>query len=214
MSKYSIRTKDDVQTGVNFLCGCEPRFGHVMERCGLPPLRLGSGGIKGLLEIITGQLISIQAAASIWARVEQKFSGFDFDRMVAASDEDYQACGLSRPKIKTIRALLTAIEDGRLDLAELENLRDTDVMQKLVAIKGIGPWTAQIYLLSGLGRSNVWPVGDLALQESARILFNLDARPDVRQMEAMAQDWQPWRAVAARLLWSYYRHVRFEGGEK
>ena len=214
MSKFTIKTLDDVQTGVDFLCACEPRFGRVVARTGLPPLRLGAGGLEGMLEIITNQQISIHAAASIWKRVEEKFAGFELAQLHAADDEDYKQCGLSMPKIRTIRALLAALESGGLDFSEFDGLSDREVADKLVAVKGIGPWTAQIYLLSHLGRSNVWPVGDLALQESARILFDLEHRPDAKQMEAMAQDWQPWRAVAARLLWSYYRHVRFEGGEK
>lgn len=206
----TIETHEDLEKGVAFLTHREPRFAEIVETCGLPPLRRSISGIEGLLAIITEQQISIHAAASIWARVKERYGPFDLDTLRSSPDEDYAACGLSRPKIGTIRAVLEACKEGELDFQLLQSLSDEDVHTALTAIKGIGPWTAEIYLLSNLGRSDVWPKGDLALQEAAKLLFNMRKRPDVKRMESIARKWRPWRAVAARLLWQHYRHIKFE----
>jgi DNA-3-methyladenine glycosylase II len=212
MTIITINHLQDLKRGVDYVCQCEPAFEKVIAKTGLPPLRRKLGGLAGLLEIITEQQISVHAAASIWKRFDEKFAPFDLETLIATSDEGFINCGQSRPKVRTIRAVLEAISTGNLNLENLHRQSDKDVAAHLTAIKGIGPWTAQIYLLSNLGRSDVWPVGDLALQESAKLLFNLDERPDEKRMTTMAEPWQPWRAVAARILWSHYRLVRFEGG--
>lgn len=203
----TIQTENDLREGVEHLCTVEPAFKTVTAKIGLPPLRLKPAGLKGLLEIITEQQISIHAAAAIWARVEERFAPFNLSDLDNAPDEDFAACGLSRPKIRTIRAVLDHANAGHLRFDTCHKLHDTAVADMLTAIKGIGPWTAQIYLLSNLGRCNVWPAADLALQESARILLKLSERPDVPAMNKLAENWRPWRAVAARLLWSHYRLV-------
>ena len=212
MTFKTIETEADLKEGVAYLCEREPAFQKVLNATGLPPLRRKSGGLAGLIEIITGQLISIHAAAAIWQRLEASLAPFDAAILAELDDSAYIACGLSRPKIRTIRAVLAHIKDGKLSLTNLEVAENREIFKALTDIKGIGPWTAQIYLLTSLGRRDVWPVGDLALQESAKLLFNLDNRPNERKMLSLAEPWQPWRAVAARLLWSHYRLVRFEGG--
>jgi len=213
MSLRTIETEKDLTEGLSFICAREPRFQKVLNATGLPPLRRKPGGLPGLLEIITEQQISIHAAAAIWSRMEAKFAPFDAEKMIEADDEQYAECGQSQPKIRTIRAVLQAINNGKLSLTNLQFAENSEVFSTLTAIKGIGPWTAQIYLLTNLGRIDIWPVGDLALQESTRLLFDLENRPDEKLMQALAEPWQPWRAVAARLLWSHYRLVRIEGGQ-
>lgn len=210
MTIPTIKNESDLRTGVEYICKVEPAFLPVVKNIGLPPLRRKKGGLKGLVEIITEQQISIHAAAAIWARVEARFAPFKFADLHAANDDDFAACGLSRPKIRTIRAVLEHMNAGHLQLDHCSQLDDQAVTKMLTDIKGIGPWTAQIYLLSNLGRCDVWPAGDLALQESARVLLNLNDRPDTRAMNTLAETWQPWRAVAARLLWSHYRLIVME----
>jgi len=213
MSLRTIETEKDLQEGLSFLCQREPLFAKVLNATGLPPLRRKPGGLRGLVEIITEQQISLHAAAAIWARMEVAFAPFDAEKMTEASDDLYAECGQSRPKIRTIRAVLEAVSNGKLSLTNMETSDNSEVFSNLTAIKGIGPWTAQIYLLTNLGRTDVWPVGDLALQESTKLLFDLEARPNEKQMLSFGEPWQPWRAVAARLLWSHYRLVRLEGGK-
>ena len=126
----------------------------------------------------------------------------------AASEDDLKAVGLSRPKMKYARAL--ALAD--IDYEALRHATDTQVIETLTAVSGIGVWTAQVYAMFNLGRPNVFAPGDLALQESARMLFALDARPTPKQLEQIAQAWSPWRAVAARLLFTYYRIAKDRDG--
>ena len=208
----TIETNADLEEGIAFLCAREPAFSRVFAATGLPPLRRKPGGLAGLLEIITYQMISLSAAAAIWQRLEAKLSPFDPQILAQLDDSAYADCGLSKPKIRTIRAVLAEIDNGKLSLTNLESAENSDIFQMITAIKGLGPWSAHIYLLTHLGRTDIWPSGDLALQESAKLLFNLKTRPDEKQMQMMAEPWQPWRAVAARLLWSHYKLVKLDNG--
>jgi len=212
MTFATIETEADLRDGVEILCTREPAFAKVYAATGLPPLRRKPGGLAGLLEIITYQMISLTAAAAIWSRVEASMAPFDAQKMAGLDDSAYMDCGLSRPKIRTIRAVLAHINDDTLQLAQFKTAENNEIFSSLTQIKGIGPWSAHIYLLTHLGRIDIWPVGDLALQESAKMLFDLETRPNEKQMLEIAKPWQPWRAVAARLLWSHYRLVRLEGG--
>lgn len=206
----TITVMDDVAEGVAHLTAVEPRFAGVVDACGLPPLRRADAGLGGLMAIITEQQISVHAAAAIWSRIEARFAPFETAVLADSPDADFAACGLSRPKIRTIRAVLEACGQGQLDFGAMAAMADDQVVAMLTAIRGIGPWTAEIYLLANLGRTDVWPKGDLALQEAARLLFNMQRRPDAARMQAIAREWRPWRAVAARLLWSHYRAVKFK----
>ncbi|MFV2052810.1 DNA-3-methyladenine glycosylase family protein [Aliiroseovarius sp. YM-037] len=189
-----------VAEGAAVLAGQEPRFADALEQTGPLPLRLKKDGFEALLDAIVSQQISVSAAAAIWARLRAaKMTGPR--KVLWATDEDLRACGLSRPKVRYARALAEA----RIDYKALRNTPTDEVIETLVAIPGIGRWTAEIYAMLALGRADVFAPGDLALQESARILFNLDARPSERAFREMAEAWSPWRSVAARLLWAYYR---------
>ena len=196
-----IITSDQcVAEGAAYLAQLDPRFNHALSLTAPLPLRLRSDGFSALVQAIVSQQISVSAAASIWKRVEA--AGMDCAKNVrAASDEALQACGLSRPKVKYIRGIAMA----DIDYNALRSMASEDVIKTLIKLPGIGRWTAEIYAMFSLGHADVIACGDLALQESARMLFDLDTRPTEKQLAKMAENWAPWRAVAARLLFAYYR---------
>jgi len=202
-----IATEADVAEGAAWLAGVEPRFAAALIQTGPLPLRLAPDGFAALFNKIVSQQVSVASARAIWGRVEA--AGLLTPQAVrAASEDDLKAVGLSRPKMKYARAL--ALAD--IDYEALRHATDTQVIETLTAVSGIGVWTAQVYAMFNLGRPNVFAPGDLALQESARMLFALDARPTPKQLEQMAQAWSPWRAVAARLLFTYYRIAKDRDG--
>lgn len=195
-----IRSAEDLAQATRALVALEPRFGPVVDAIGVLPLRLKPDGFATLLNAIVGQQVSTASAAAIWARVEA--AGFvSEDAVVAAKEDDLRAVGLSRPKMRYARALAAA----RLDYAALRDMPTDAVIRDLTAIPGIGVWTAEIYAKFALGHTDVLAAGDLALQEAARALFELAERPSEKELRAMAQAWSPWRSVAARALWAYYR---------
>jgi len=202
-----IETEACVAEGATWLAAREPRFAEALELTGPLPLRRREGGFHNLLGAIVSQQVSVAAADAIWRRMEA--AGMTRAEAVAgASEEELRACGLSRQKVRYAQALAAA----GIDFDALRGLPDEDVVGTLVALPGIGRWTAEIYAMFSLGRADVFAPADLALQESARILFALDARPSEKVLRAMAADWSPWRAVAARLLWAYYRVAKDREG--
>ncbi len=204
-----IETPDCVAEGAAFLAMVEPRFAEALELTGPLPLRRRKDGFPALLDAIVSQQVSVAAADAIWGRL--KAAGYTTPRrLLAASDEDLRACGLSRQKARYARALAAA----RLPYPALRERPTDEVIATLVEVPGIGRWTAEIYAMFSLGRADVICPGDLALQESARILFRLDARPTERAFRAMAEPWSPWRGVAARLLWAYYRVAKDREGTR
>jgi DNA-3-methyladenine glycosylase II len=195
-----ISTPDCVAEGAAWLAAREPRFAAALARTGPLPLRRGPDGFAALLDAVVGQQVSTASARAIWARLAA--AGLTEAGAVAAADPAaLAACGLSRQKIRYARALAQA----EIDYARLRQAPDAEVIATLTALPGIGRWTAEIYALTALGRADVFAPGDLALQEAARLLFGLPGRPGETALRAMAADWSPWRAVAARLLWAYYR---------
>lgn len=192
-----IETEADVATGFERLCELEPKFAVIS---GPLPLRRRADGFGALLNAICGQQVSTASAAAIWSRLEA--AGLNEETAVrAASDDDLKACGLSRPKVRYARALAEA----QVDYAALRQASVEDVLKTLIAVPGIGQWTAEIYAKFALGHADIFAAGDLALQEGAKLLFDLPERPPEKQMRAMAQSWSPVRAIAARALWAYYR---------
>jgi DNA-3-methyladenine glycosylase II len=141
-------------------------------------------------------------------RLESAFDPFHHDSLRLARAPKLARLGLSKPKIKTLKAIGAAVSKGVIDLDAIGRMQADDAHAALIALHGIGPWTADIYLLFCLGHADAWPAGDLALQEAARIAFGLDARPDTKQMIALAEAWRPWRGVAAHLLWAYYAALK------
>jgi DNA-3-methyladenine glycosylase II len=203
----TIDTAHDIAEAVRALALAEPRFAAIAASTGLPPVRRRTGGFAGLLRIVIDQQISLAAGAAIWKRLEDCLAPFEATRLLAASDEQLRACGLSAGKVRTLRAVSTAAAAGSLDFERLGTLPDDEASAMLTAVHGIGPWTADIYLLTCLGRTDVWPVGDLALQAAAAAAFGLPDRPTAARLQQLGEPWRPWRAVAARLLWAHYRQL-------
>jgi DNA-3-methyladenine glycosylase II len=196
-----------VAEGAAWLAGRDPRMARALDQTGTLPLRLRPDGFDQLLSAIVSQQVSVASAAAIWSRIESAGLN-DPARVRGASEEDLRAVGLSRQKIRYARALAEA----GVDYMALRSAPTDQVIATLVAIPGIGAWTAEIYAMFSLGRADVFAPGDLALQESARILFDLPDRPKERAFRDMAEDWAPWRSVAARLLWAYYRVAKDREG--
>lgn len=191
--------------GARWLAAREPRFAPALAA---PlPLRLRPDGFAALLWAITGQQVSTASAGAIWDRITAAGLA-DAGAILAAGDDELRATGLSRPKQRYARALAGA----GVDFDALRALPTERVVATLVALPGIGRWTAEIYAMLSLGHADVMAAGDLALQEGARLLFGLPDRPSERALRAMAEDWSPWRSVAARALWAYYRQARGREG--
>ncbi len=200
MRERIIETEDCVAEGAAWLAGREPRFAQALALTGPLPLRHRADGFAALMGAIVSQQVSVAAARAIWGRLEA--AGLTAPEAVAAADpEALRAAGLSRQKVRYVIALAAA----GIDYAALREAPTEAVVAELTAVPGIGRWTAEIYAMFSLGRADVFAPGDLALQESARMLFDLPARPREAALRDMAQGWSPWRAVAARLLWAYYR---------
>nr|WP_319948733.1 DNA-3-methyladenine glycosylase 2 family protein [uncultured Shimia sp.] len=196
-----IQTPECVAEGAAYLAQKDPHFAQALAQTGQLPLRLKPDGFAQLLSAIVSQQVSVASANAIWGRLKAaKLTGPR--KIMWATDEDLRAVGLSRQKIRYARALAAA----RINYADLREAPTDQVIATLTEVSGIGVWTAEIYAMFSLGRADVFASGDLALQESARMLFGLAARPRDRALRDMAQDWAPWRSVAARLLWAYY-HV-------
>ncbi|SFT83549.1 DNA-3-methyladenine glycosylase family protein [Sedimentitalea nanhaiensis] len=201
MSIGRIITSDAcVAEGAGWLAQRHPRLADALQQTGPLPLRLRPDGFAQLLSAIVSQQVSVASANAIWARMQQaRLTGPR--KIAAASDEEMRAVGLSRQKIRYARALAAA----RIDYAALRAAPTDRVIATLTEVPGIGVWTAEIYAMFSLGRADVFAPGDLALQEAARLLFDLPERPKDRVLRGMAEAWSPWRSVAARILWAYYR---------
>lgn len=201
MVERIIQTTECVAEGADWLSLRDARFARALALTGPLPLRRQADGFAALLSSIVSQQVSVASARAIWSRLDG--AGMVAPAaLVKSSEEDLRALGLSRQKARYAKALAEA----RLDYAGLHHLSDEAVIATLVELPGIGRWTAEIYAMFALGRADVFAPGDLALQEAARLLFGLEVRPNERALRAMAEDWRPWRAVAARALWAYY-HV-------
>lgn len=198
---------DCVAEGAAWLAAQDTRFAQALALTGPLPLRRKPEGFAEVLSAIVSQQVSVASAAAIWGRLQA--AGLTAPGPVlAAGDEGLRACGLSRQKVRYAQALAAA----GIDFDALRDLPDAEVVGVLTQVPGIGRWTAEIYAMFSLGRADVFAHNDLALQEAARVLFALDTRPNERAMRAMAEDWSPWRAVAARLLWAYYRVAKDREG--
>ena len=184
----------------------------ILERYGPPPLWDREPGFPTLLHIVLEQQVSLASAQAAFDRLNAATDPLTPERFLALDDEQLLAIGFSRQKARYGRALAAAVADGSLDLHALEAVPDAEVEAALQALPGIGPWTSTIYLLMVLRRPDVWPVGDIALQESARTVKGLDRRPDPVTLTAIGEPWRPWRSVAARLLWHDYLARRGRSG--
>jgi DNA-3-methyladenine glycosylase II len=202
-----IDSEADIAEGLDYLAGRDRRLKKVIRAAGPVPLRRRPGGFEGLARIIVGQQLSVAGAEAIWGRFIAAFPGCSVEAIHAASDDALRAPGLSAPKIRTLHAAAAACSDG-LDLAALAGMPADDAHRRLTAVKGIGPWSADIYLLFCLGHADVFPAGDLALRNAIGDAFGHHTPPSVDAAAEIASRWSPWRGVAARLFWAYYRARR------
>ena len=209
---FFIHTEADLDHAIAQLVGVDPRFGTVLSRAGRPPLRRRPDGFAGLASIVVSQQLSTASAKAIWGRLTQAFDPFDHAAVLRARSARLARAGLSASKIRTLKAIAKAIDRGELDLPALAAKPADEAHAALTAVHGIGPWTADIYLLFCLGHGDTWPAGDLALQEAARLLLELDTRPTSKEMGPLAEAWRPWRGAAACMLWSYYRTTKQREG--
>jgi DNA-3-methyladenine glycosylase II len=207
-----IHTEADLDTGLAALGTLDPRFVPVIAKAGRPPLRRRAHGYAGLAAIIVSQQLSTASAGAIWGRLTAAFDPFEPAALLRARPARLARLGLSGAKIRALKAIARAIEKREINLAKLVDMPADAAHAALTALLGVGPWTADIYLLACLGHADAWPAGDLALQEAARLAFALPARPTTGEMEALGDQWRPWRSVAARVLWSYYRAVKGREG--
>lgn len=205
---HRIETEADIAAGLTALTAADPRLARLMQLAGPVPLRRRPGGFAGLAAIVVSQQLSTASAAAIWARLSAAYDPLHHVSVRRAPAATLQRIGLSAAKIRTLKAVAQAVESGAIDFAALDSMSAEAAHAMLTAIHGIGPWTADIYLLFCVGHSDAWPAGDLALQEAARIGLALNARPTAKEMIPLAQSWRPWRGVAARLLWAYYRAAK------
>jgi DNA-3-methyladenine glycosylase II len=211
MSCY-IHTEADLDSAIAGLIAADPRWRDALAAAGRPPLRRRPDGFAGLASIVVSQQLSTASAKAIWSRLETALYPLSPETVRRARIAKLARAGLSAPKIRTLKAIASAIDRGDLDLAALGALPADEAHRRLTALHGIGPWTADIYLLFCLGHADAWPAGDLALQEAARLLLGLRARPSSRDMGPLAEAWRPWRGAAACMLWNYYRAVKQHDG--
>lgn len=207
-----IQSDEALANGIAALVALDGRWAEVRAIAGQPPLRWREAGFSGLAWVIVSQQLSVAAADSILKRLHARIAPFEPVAFLAEDEAALRGCGLSRPKIAALTTLAQAVASGALDLAKLDDLPADEARARLVALKGIGPWTADCYLLFAHGHPDAWPAADVALQEAARLAFDLPQRPDAKAMEPLAEGWRPWRGIAARLLWAYYRVMKQREG--
>jgi len=207
-----LNTQADLENAIRVLVKQDPRLKPVFELTGMPTLRRREAGYAGLAAIICGQQLSTASAAAIWGRLTAAFDPFHHDTLRKARADRLGRLGLSSAKIKTLKALAREIASERLNLDVLANEDADTAHATLTALHGIGPWTADVYLLFCLGHGDAWPAGDLAVQEAVKIGLGMKARPSAKQMAPLAEPWRPLRGAAAHLWWSYYRALKKREG--
>lgn len=207
-----LDSEDALKAGIEALSRLDPVIARLVAEGAAPPLRKRDPGFEGLAGIIVSQQLSTASAGAIWARLKTLFPEMHPERIADASEQDLRGVGLSASKIRTLRAVAAAIADGTLPIDRLPGRPADEAHRLMTAVKGIGPWTADIYLLFCLGHPDAFPAGDLALQEAARIAYRLEARPSEKAFVMFAQRWRPWRGVAAGILWAYYRIAKSREG--
>lgn len=203
-----IETLDDIETGLEALVRIDGRLAAVRETAGGVPLRRTEPGFESLASIIVAQQVSKASADSIWKRLRGAVDPLTPENFIACGEEAWRIAGLSRPKQRALVHVCEAVIGGDLDLEGLCGHPPDEAIASMTAIKGIGPWTAEVYLLSAAGHADVFPAGDVALQNAVGDAFGHAARPDAAALREVAAAWSPWRGVAARLFWAYYAATR------
>jgi len=197
--------KAKLKKAIDALAKVEPKFAAALKRAGYPEPRISEPGYETLLRTIIGQQVSVHAARSIWNKLEAAVGDIsDPAKLTAASDEDLRGAGLSRQKISYARSLAGLVASGDLDLRNLPK-DDEEAIARLVQVKGIGRWSAEIYLLFAEGRADIWPAGDLAVQIEIGRIMGLDERPKEKLVRELGEAWRPHRGAAAIFAWHHYK---------
>jgi len=207
---YPALTEEDLPAAVAIVAARDAGLAAIAARFGTPPLWARRPGFPTLVHLVLEQQVSLASAQAAFDRLVATTNPLTPGALLALDDAQLLAIGFSRQKTRYARALAAAVEDGSLDLGTLADAPDDEVDRRLTALPGIGPWTATIYRLMVLGRPDAWPVHDIALAQAILEVRGLSRRPTPVEMHAIAEDWRPLRAVAARLLWHHYLSVRAE----
>ena len=195
------------RAAIELLIAADPDLARIEAQAGPLPWRRRADGFPGLLQAIVGQMISNQAAAAIWGRLRVLPGALDPVGLLALDETQLRAAGLSRPKVAHARALAEAFAEERLSAARIAAMGDEAAIAAISAVRGMGRWSAEIYLLFALARQDVFPAGDIAVAGAVAVLKGLPARPDPVALRALAEAWRPARSLAARLLWHHWRHL-------
>lgn len=200
-------TAADFARALAELAAADPALARIADSCGPPPQRRRKQGFATVALLILEQQVSLASARAVFARMSDAGGGVTPDRVLALGEDGLKRAGLSRQKARYVHGLARAVAGGGLDFARIARADDEAARAALVALTGIGRWTADIYLLTALQRPDVWPAGDLALQTAVGEVLELGRRPGERAVVEIGERWRPWRSVAARLLWHYYLHA-------
>jgi DNA-3-methyladenine glycosylase II len=206
-----ISTLDDVSAGLDALCAIDPRLEKVRAVAGEVPLRRSEPGFRSLASIVVSQQVSRASADAIFGRLERLADPLTPRVLLAAGEGLFREAGLSRPKQRALLAVSRAVRDG-LDLSRLCELDAAAAIGAMTAIAGIGPWTAQVYLLFAAGHPDIFPARDVALQTAVGHALGIDPRPGEKALIKIAESWSPYRGVASRLFWAYYREIKGREG--
>ena len=204
----TIDTPEGVAWHLGHLTARDPRLLPLLETVGTVLPRVNPKGFAGMAKVVCGQLLSVQSAAAIWARYETIPGALMAETYLGLDEDVVRSAGFSRAKFVTMRTIAEAVAAGHLDFEHIDALPGDEAIAKLVAIKGIGPWTAEVYLLFCAGHPDIFPAGDLALLKAAHHGLGLDARPTIKDMIGLAQDWSPHRSAAALLFWRYFAALK------
>lgn len=211
-TQHRLATPEAIAAHLEGLAGRDPRLAAVIARAGTVDPRVTEPGFAGMARVICGQQLSVASARAIWTRFARIEGATEPQRFLALDEAAIRASGFSAGKTRTLRAVAEAVTRGTLDFAEIDRLPAEEAISRLTAIKGIGPWTAEIYLMFCAGHPDVFPAGDLALQKAVAHALGLDRRPLPAELVAIAADWSPHRAVAALLFWRYFAAIREREG--
>ena len=200
-----ITSEVDIAAGLDALVALDPRLGDIIARAGPVPLRLQPAGFSGLAEIVVSQMVSKASASAIFGRLADKLGGdVSGAGVIALGADGLFEVGLSRAKASTLLAMADAELAERLDLQGVCHMETSEAIAHLTAVKGVGPWTAEVYLMFCAGHPDIFPVGDIALVHAVHHAFAHDDKLKGRDLAAFAEGWSPWRSVAARLFWAFY----------
>ena len=203
-----IRTRDDLNQMAKLVAAQDARLAYALQLSGPLALQRQPATFASVLNIIVGQQVSTASAAAIWRRIETKVTPLTPAHYLSLNPTQIDELGMTQQKKIYAKGLAQAVVNGDLNLRRLHRLEDEEAISRLCEMKGIGRWTAEVFALFALGRVDVLPTGDLALQEAARSLYEMTARPSAQDFENMGLQWAPYRGIAAHILWAYYRYQK------